>query len=875
MQFKTLKKLTEKLDDFLRFQDFQQNRTVGGPLDGLLGIGRYSTPVLVLPSLVCALLVLASPAPSRMASAIVVFFASGAILAGWMRLSYEKKWPLISDLFVQVVVVSLTGFIVWQLGPNQFRDSGLYRHLLIPVAAALCIALLAASVLVGVMFRKLRTVSMYGRYLKVTELFASRGPAPDVTPGTILTSLLTALFRAPLALLTLPAIAALVSPPIWLFPLTGTVFAICFLGLFIAGLNERFGTMWSLLQSVFFQGGALLVSLLVILLAALRLAGVLYVTTVLDTAAWWSIGVLLVATYTLSWWYDYWSHRLLTDQILGMIAPAGLGTAQIPYSINPANVATAVPDQGRVLQVQGASRLVAINKVGNDTFFQSHTAPDLIEILAITGAPGGKAVPTPIQVTGRMFNFHTVAALVFVALVSVPAWMISKGVQQAEARLDQNGGSGVSLTELLHAASQNGDPVIAIAASGGGTRAAVYTASILEGIQNLGKGKDVILGSGVSGGSASLAYFAGHRPELVEQKESSAWDRYFATMSMPFIRDVIDRSTEWRMVGSGRLGMLLDESFQRRWKLPEERSRLSQVRDMGLILNTSLAGSFQWPIKIPPPDGRLEDAEPRYRNLTKSTLAGGRLLLTNLIFPPDMTRKALEPGVTEDLPVVLRRPDLCLTTAAALSANFPPVFSNAAIDVDNKKRYWVTDGGAEDNRGMEMLLFALRSSLADQNSDTLPNLFIIVADASGFSDRYTQDRGLGSLSGAGTHFASQLDAELVESIRQKYGSHGDRFHFSYVRMPDLIRQSDSFGTNWMLQTRIKVDTGSAKITLAGEEMVKVLRALHTPTMASKLTDNGCKILEASLQDVGHRQGWIDLVTGLGGTDTIPSCRHKE
>jgi len=82
----------------------------------------------------------------------------------------------------------------------------------------------------------------------------------------------------------LPAIAALISPRVWLRDVTATVFAICFSGPLIAGWNERFGAIWSLLQSVLFHGGALLVSLAVIILAGLRLASVLDVTTVFDTA---------------------------------------------------------------------------------------------------------------------------------------------------------------------------------------------------------------------------------------------------------------------------------------------------------------------------------------------------------------------------------------------------------------------------------------------------------------------------------------------------------------------------------------------------------------------------------------------------------------
>lgn len=74
-----------------------------------------------------------------------------------------------------------------------------------------------------------------------------------------------------------------------------------------------------------------------------------------------------------------------------------------------------------------------------------------------------------------------------------------------------------------------------------------------------------------------------------------------------------------------------------------------------------------------------------------------------------------------------------------------------------------------------MLLFALRLSLEEHlkkhDADTLPRLQVDVADASGLSDGYTQDRGVSSALGAGTHFASHLDSELVTAIRKQYEKH--------------------------------------------------------------------------------------------------------
>ena len=44
--------------------------------------------------------------------------------------------------------------------------------------------------------------------------------------------------------------------------------------------------MWALLQGAFFRGGALLLSVIVIVLGVARLSGNTYVTPIFDTAAW-------------------------------------------------------------------------------------------------------------------------------------------------------------------------------------------------------------------------------------------------------------------------------------------------------------------------------------------------------------------------------------------------------------------------------------------------------------------------------------------------------------------------------------------------------------------------------------------------------------
>jgi hypothetical protein len=295
--------------------------------------------------------------------------------------------------------------------------------------------------------------------------------------------------------------------------------------------------------------------------------------------------------------------------------------------------------------------------------------------------------------------------IAFLGLSIVTGVFIHWGPQQAELKADTQGTPPARLTQLLldHKTSRPEDkPALIVAASGGGTRAALYTASVLEGLANKGRIKDVVLGSGVSGGGAALAYFAGQRSLLVEK---NGWNEYFEKMSRPFIRDVLNGSLQWRIVFGERLGVLLWESFKERWRLNSV-CTLGQVEEFGLILNTAIAGRMDCD-KSP-----LAEAGRRYRKKNTFTeTAGGRLILTNLLLSRDFATSVEKIGGPKDLPVVVDDPDTRLEVAAALNANFPPIFSNAAIDIDKKTRYWVTDGGAVDNRGIEMMLYALLEAL--------------------------------------------------------------------------------------------------------------------------------------------------------------------
>ena len=877
-----------RLDEFFRFADLYVHRTHQGPLNKF-GIDRHSPGVLILPALVSTWILAASPVPSlRLVFALLFAAAVAAVTAVCVHLAQRSR-TVVADLMAQLVLVAAICLFIRVAGSRTFQPDAFYLHLFVPAAAVLILVLALAAGLATYLFSDLRGDSPpYHGYLRNTELFADYGPARTTTAGSVIYSSLTAPWRAPLQLLLLPALVTLVARPYWLWTIFGIAAAISVLAGVISGVDDRFSTMWTLLQAGFFRGGALLVSVLVMVFAALRLSGFSYVTTVLDSGAANVVLFMLTGAYIFSWWFDYWAARLLAQQILILIGYEARAS-WIPYDNYVSAAATGVPDDGRLLQIHGASRFLVIRPrnpapapipeipvprrvplrpgLRDEDLFQAYAIGDLVSLLATSGAPGGKAKPLPSQIMARVATYYALLALAVIAIGgSFAVWMRSGG-ELAELRSKTSQPSNLALSALLFSDkyTQTRTPAIAIAASGGGTRAALYTASVLLGLSQNSAADRVVLGSGISGGGAALAYFAGHRRALTDPdsgKREMAWKNFFDAMKQPFIRDVLEQASEWRTLHGGRLGLLLDQSFRSRWHLPEDRQTMGAVRDFGLILNCSLVGDLDRPPNV---TGSLMDVDRRYHRLTSPAVAGGRLLLTNLHLDPDLVGDPLEGPRGPKLPIVIDDSATRLETAAALNANFPPVFSNAAVDRDEQTRFWVTDGGAIDNRGMETLLYAIRQCLRQHRSSDkpaaarLPVLRVIVADASGYSSSFSQDRGIGALAAAGTNLASQLSLELKGQIQAIYDRAGQRddFSFFYLFMPDDLRVSGSFGTHWMLQPEIAVENGGEKVKLTGEQTADVVRCLYIDGCA--LSGDSAKVLQWQRKETAR---WAEFLARI-------------
>jgi predicted acylesterase/phospholipase RssA len=823
----TLRRWANGLDDWMRFTDIRWQR---------MGADGHNFDAYLWPSLVAAALWTGMPS--------LGWHLAGGLAVGLLAYGIFRAGRRRHLLAVQVAVLALLGGGIWAFGPDEAPgDGGVYRHLLIPVTVAVGVALLAAARLARSLFGPLAEGSTYRQGLAVTELFQSRGRYAAVG-GALVWQVVTGLFGSALLMLLPAAIAVLVAPPGYTFVAGATVLGGLALLVVFTALNERLYAMLRILTARFFRNAALGVSLLLIALGAARMAGVTYVTTVFDGATGLEIVLYLGFAYAITWWYDYWMERLVGQELLGLLQSEASADCQIPYPYAGPEV-TQVPADQRTLALHGLGRFVAYRPnaaVPELPNFEAWAFRDLFAHLAATGNPGGKAEPKPRQIDRRLSQYFATIGLLVAALLGGGAWWLSGQTQIPGLEATAVPGRGKRLVELLGCA---GGPRIVVAASGGGTRAALFTAAVLEGMTLRAPAGAIVAGSGVSGGSAALAYYAGRRPELL-RPELAAWDRFHETMAAPFIGDVIARASEWRMVKGGRLGILLAESFRRRWEL-RERQTMGQVSDFGLMLNTTLAGRFRREAGHPAlPLAELASVK---FGETKSDVAGGRLVLTNLAlryaFPPSGL-----PFVPEvQLPVLIDDPSTRLEAAAALSANFPPVFSNAAVDVGEQSRYWVTDGGAADNRGLEMLLFALR---AEQAACPLPpEIHVVVVEASGVSETFSQDRGIGSAMGAGAQFAGQLNVELAR--------HLPGVHFHMVAMPLALRKADSFGTHWMLQRYIAVQTKTGEAVFEGPEVVRALRGSY-----------GCREgavpeqLRTVITDTEEfRNGWCRLAKALG------------
>ena len=318
----------------------------------------------------------------------------------------------------------------------------------------------------------------------------------------------------------------------------------------------------------------------------------------------------------------------------------------------------------------------------------------------------------------------------------------------------------------------------------------------------------VVLLSSVSGGSAGVAYFAAHRDSLLaERTDSEVWTQYRDALAGDHIKRVLAGVGEWRFFKGERLGKLLTESFDDHF-LPAACSTIG-CAGVGVIFNTAVSGAWR-----PGERNSTKCLEERGapRNCATVDRTGSRLVITNLDSFTQESVGTIVAGWQLDFDYeVVRDPGSPLTAAASMSANFPPVFSNTAVHIDRgsegkARRYWVTDGGAVENRGVISLLLALLAEASEWSGDkSPPSIKILVADASGTSVVYKEDRGIGAAGAAKRQIADRLISELaleVGAAWQRLSGGQSTAELVYLPMPEVLRSG--FGTHWQLPATVRL-----------------------------------------------------------------------
>ena len=827
---------------------------------------------------------------------------------GWLIFRSWNRQPQqlgTRSLWAQLVVLMATSLAVWFLSTQTAResDSDIYRHLLIPLVFSMLILPLSIATITARLIVR-RRASFVGdsfrHLLQRVEVFAYPRP-PQVDWNRVLRSFAIVTLH-PLQLLLPPALAVLVTPFVlrqslpWIAAIA-LLFTILLLA--FAQVHGRLQHLLDLYKRTFFFGMQVVVSVVAIVLGLARLADIGYVSYIVEASPLTLLSFLFAA-YSLLWFFEYWVNRIIGEEFLALMSKAGDPRGIVRYRFeNDDSHRARVEADGRAVQIHGAARLVAVGKrdwAESDTdlewfpgkheergdtpgnawkndrfqFFEkfellNHLIDQAelrdfeeIEFPAEHATPSDPALKREklrwhVRDLRKQFvSYYTILNIVIAGSLCFHIFGMTHATQnaawssseEAAATPRRFGSLRKSLFEKPASPDAAADAVLLLAASGGGTRAALYTASVLHGLARIGRLEDVRLASGVSGGGAAVAYFAGKRQDLLKKNAPEAWAAFYEAVSSDFIVRCLEGSCEWRVAAGTRLGKLLDEGFEETFF--DGASPNIGSSEIGVIFNTGVAGEAHRPDSSDTP---IAEWASRHPELADSWAAGTRLILTNVEECDGLRdiQKVARNGLRY---VTVLNPDVKLSTAAALNANFPPVFSNSAVDVGGH-RYWVTDGGSVDNRGLISLLYALREALAeqqrlladaagssaDEGKFVYPAIHIIVADASATSFSYAPKRGFGAIFGASTKLAGGLIDELLEDVKRMYAeiSGGRQVIVHSLQMPLALRARGGLGTHWMMprmaqfKSCLNQDSSlDASRRLTRSEIMRIIASLHQP-----------------------------------------------
>ncbi|MGH7407891.1 MAG: patatin-like phospholipase family protein [Candidatus Methylomirabilales bacterium] len=278
----------------------------------------------------------------------------------------------------------------------------------------------------------------------------------------------------------------------------------------------------------------------------------------------------------------------------------------------------------------------------------------------------------------------------------------------------------------------DGDLLLGVALSGGGSRAAVFGAAALEALGRLrvpGGGsvlEQIGYLSSVSGGSLAAAYYAEHKPPRetpVLTSEGSYTDEYqaFFTRFHERIAQNFESALIRRQLGSFRwlnsalaarsLEDVLEERLLGEVTLGALSARQLRGDIPGLMINTTLFNNGRRLIVTTmPPDVARYDV---FADLRRAAASRGDIVE----FVP-LTQRMWE-GLMAVTPLDLRVDPCPIPVAAAVaaSASFPPLVGPITFRVEGEATYWhAGDGGLYENAGVETLYYVFLKKLQEKKA---------------------------------------------------------------------------------------------------------------------------------------------------------------
>lgn len=759
----------------------------------------------------------------------VMLVAAGLLMWGW-----REPRRALHQLLTATVLWAVAAAILFIVGGETRAieaTGGPYPQTFVVLLGALLLVVFTARFAASVVMGKVSadTRDTFLRAFGSTQLFYVGRTEPELSGLRILAAILNGVVYHPLQLLLLPSLFAVMLPTRWLLPVVSLVTAYAVMLLAHGSVSQRWEELIQVVQRWFLSGSPLFVSIGVITLAILRLLDWQYVTTILDAAPVGIIAALIVGAYMTLWFAEYWINRWIAERLLAVLGAGDNGRDGFviyPYEGSPQRSDVTILPRERVVALQSIGEFCVQGVLqrpnpapGEHRLEHAFTTYRLTELF-------DRLAPGTLAANDIRRRVKTYFAVVNVALILVATglflwqrnWnapLAAYRVVHADEVTEDAVSGGIDVAALLaqHDAKR---PALIVAASGGGTRAALYTATALQGLARIDRTRDIVLLSGVSGGGVAVAYYASH-PQLARGYDSApeAWASFTHVVTEPFIEDVLDGVGELRIAANVPLGELLAESFERRvFNGPV--TTFSQLAGPALILNTTISG-HPWPDSeiLRGHVGVLEPNDPCVtQSLPFASLAGSRLIFTNV---RDVTGFPREPMVMPDVGLfykIVRDPAVSLARAAALNANFPPVFSNARVRLAHQVgtrcvgySYFVTDGGATENLGLVSALYELRGVLNRWQAPTPPpQIDVIAIEASAITYDYTDDRGVGAATGGSKErINGGLTKELITSLNMRLRQlHAPSLRLHYLPLPIAFRSRGGFGTHWMYADTIRV-----------------------------------------------------------------------